>query len=203
MKITRVETLFSRGTFPASEEWTRLRNDVHEAVQAVDWPDGSGSFTIYPESGKKRGEGNGVKPIKNRCVATLLQRDWVLERSLEAPLDKTAAGGLDAVYEADSGIVAMEWETGNVASSHRALNKMMLGFMRRQIVGASLIVPGGNLKRYLTDRIGNFPELMPYFDVYRNLPCDEGILEVVEIEYDATSTDVPRIPKGTDGRANA
>ena len=26
----------------------------------LDWPPGSGRFTIYPQSGKKRGEGNGV-----------------------------------------------------------------------------------------------------------------------------------------------
>jgi hypothetical protein len=36
---------------------------------------------------------------------------------------------------------------------------------------------------------------------WRSIPCTEGILEIVAIEHDATSIEVPRIPKGTSGRA--
>jgi hypothetical protein len=57
--------------------------------------------------------------------------------------------------------------------------------------------------KYLTDRIGNFPELQPYFPLWRSLNATirEGVLEIIAIEHDATSADVPRITKGTDGRA--
>jgi hypothetical protein len=64
-----------------------------------------------------------------------------------------------------------------------------------------LIVPSRKLYQYLTDRIGNYTELAPYVDLWKVLPCDKGILEIVVIEHDATSLDVPRIPKGTSGRA--
>jgi hypothetical protein len=53
---------------------------------------------------------------------------------------------------------------------------------------------------YLTDRIDNIAELEPYFDFWTATSCKEGILEIVVIEQDGTSTRVPRIPKGTDGR---
>jgi hypothetical protein len=55
--------------------------------------------------------------------------------------------------------------------------------------------------RYLTDRVGNFAELEPYFALWRSLPVTEGLLLVIAVEHDAVSRTVPRIPKGTDGRA--
>jgi hypothetical protein len=55
--------------------------------------------------------------------------------------------------------------------------------------------------RYLTDRVGNFPELEPYFPLWQALKVEEGLLEVIAIEHDGVSQSVPRIPKGTDGRA--
>jgi hypothetical protein len=44
-------------------------------------------------------------------------------------------------------------------------------------------------------------ELDPYLELWRSIPCKEGVLEIVAVEHDATSTKVPRIPKGTAGRA--
>lgn len=95
----------------------------------------------------------------------------------------------------------MEWETGNVSSSHRAMNKMALGLMKGGLVATSLVVPSRRLYKFLTDRIGNEPELEPYFDLWRSIPCQQGVFEVIVIEQDFESFDVPRIPKGTDGRA--
>ena len=95
----------------------------------------------------------------------------------------------------------MEWETGNISSSHRALNKMAIGLMKHQLVGATLVIPSRKLYKWLTDRIGNFQELVPYLNLWKGIPCDNGILEIVVIEHDAESFDVPRIPKGTDGRS--
>ena len=98
-------------------------------------------------------------------------------------------------------IIAFEWETGNISSSHRSMNKMCLGLLTQKIIGGFLVVPSKKLYPYLTDRIGNFPELEPYLPLWKSIPCDEGILEIIVIEQDAESFDVPRIPKGTDGRA--
>ena len=68
MRIVHVETLISQGSFSKTSKWSEIRNSAFVAVKAADWPPGSGTFTIYPQSGKKRGEANGVKPIKNEAI---------------------------------------------------------------------------------------------------------------------------------------
>lgn len=200
MKIVHVETLISRGAFVESPVWSIIRSSLHAAICAVDWPPGSGSFTIFPESGRKRGEGNGVKPIKAGLMQHLSDTGW----QLEVPLDigsRKEPGEIDAVLATKLGLVAVEWETGNISSSHRALNKMTLGLLTKKLIAGTLVVPSRALYPFLTDRIGNWDELEPYLPLWKSVPCDVGVLEIVVIEHDATSTDVPRIPKGTSGRA--
>jgi hypothetical protein len=200
LKIIRIETLIAVGAFAKSDDWKTIRDAMHKAIRAVDWPPGSGKFTIYPESGKKRGQGNGVKPIKNGLMVELKKQTWQLEAALDiATVDRP--GKLDAVLTTKYGSVALEWETGNISSSHRALNKMALGMLKRVLVGGVLVVPTREMYQYLTDRVGNWNELAPYLDLWRSIPCKEGVLEIVVVEHDAVSKSVPRIPKGTDGRA--
>lgn len=200
MKIVHVETLLSAGKFPHTPDWAETRQSLHRAVQHVDWPPGSGSFTIYPQSGKKRGEGNGVVPIKLGLVRELVQLGWRSEVALEIAVTKRP-GKIDVVLETPLGHIAVEWETGNISSSHRAINKMALGLLKGVLVAGVLVVPSASLAKYLTDRIGNWPELTPYLDLWKSVPIASGVLEIVVIEHDATSFAVPRIPKGTDGRA--
>jgi len=200
MRIMHVETLLATGKFAASKEWAEIRRALHKAIVKVDWPAGSGRFTIYPQSGKKRGEGNGVKPIKNRLLTQLQVAAW----KLEEPLDIAAVhrpGKIDAILYSPAGQVAVEWETGNISSSHRALNKMALGLLKKKLIAATLIVPSRKLYAFLTDRVGNWEELAPYVDLWKSIPIKNGVLEIVVIEHDEVSTAVPRIPKGTDGRA--
>ena len=78
---------------------------------------------------------------------------------------------------------------------------MALGLLKGVLAAGLLVVPTRELYQYLTDRIGNMEELEPYLDLWRSIPCENGILEILAIEHDATSTKVPRIPKATDGRA--
>ena len=78
---------------------------------------------------------------------------------------------------------------------------MALGLMKGVLAAGVLVVPSRKLYKFLTDRVGNFDELEPYLDLWRAVPCSRGVLEIVVVEQDAESTLVPRIPKGTDGRA--
>jgi hypothetical protein len=80
---------------------------------------------------------------------------------------------------------------------------MAVGILKKMLIGGLLVLPTRAMYKYLTDRVGNFPELEPYFPLWRALHVDEGLLMVVAIEHDAVSRDVPRIAKGTDGRALA
>ncbi len=83
MKIVHVETLISSGSFASSRQWKTDRGKLHRAIKAVDWPEGTGKFTIYPQSGRKRGEGNGVKPIKTECTRRLVQQGWSVESQFD------------------------------------------------------------------------------------------------------------------------
>lgn len=200
MKVVKIETLLSCGDFSGSDIWQAIRNQIVADIESMEWPKGAGRFLVYPQSGKKRGEGNGVKPIKNGLMAKLKKWEWKLEEPMDIATVKKP-GKLDAVIYTELGPVALEWETGNVSSSHRALNKMALGLQKGALVGGILVVPTRNFYQYLTDRVGNFRELAPYFDLWKSIPCENGVLEVIAIEHDGTSEDAPRIEKGTDGRA--
>jgi hypothetical protein len=202
MKIIKVYTLKNRGTYAASEHWQTTRNQIHEAILRCEWPVGSGLFTIYPESGKARGEGNGVKPIRDRFVQSLQEAGWTIEGKAKNALDERL-GDFDAVLAGPEKPIAVEWETGNISSSHRSMNKLTLLLKTGILSAGVLVVPSRKLYVYLTDRIGNIQEIKPYFALWKSVPLSKGILEIVVIEHDAISKDVPRIPKGTDGRALA
>lgn len=200
MKIVRIERLVQAGKFPASPTCHDIFEEIKEAIRAVQWPPGSGSFTLYDQPGKKRGEGSGVKPIKDACMKYLESKGWKLEAPFKIP-EPWKFGSLDASRPVGNKQFCLEWETGNISSSHRAMNKMALGLLRGVLIGGVLILPTREMYKYLTDRVGNLAELEPYFKLWASLPIENGLLAVVAIEHDGVSKDVPRIPKGTDGRA--
>ena len=200
MKIVKVHTLISCGAYAGSDHWRQTRAQIHKAVRKCVWPLGSDKFTIYPESGRKRGEGNGVGPIKKEFVNELRKYDWRIEGPAKNLLDQ-ALGDFDAVCPGPKMPIVAEWETGNISSSHRSMNKMTMLLGDGIISAGTLVVPSRKLYIYLTDRIGNIRELEPYFRLWQSVPCKEGVLEIVVIEQDAVSYDVPRIPKLTAGRA--
>lgn len=202
MKIVEVIPVLCRGPFAESPGWISARGQLFNALTAIDWPRGSGSFSIYPESGKRRGMGNGVDEIKIGFVKEMVCNGWLPEEKLERK-KALCPGPLDLKFPGVDGHVFVEWETGNISSSHRAMNKMALGMLSGEIRGGVLVVPSCKLARYLTDRIGNPGELRPYIDLWSTLPIDNGILEIVVLEHDFESFDVPRLPKRTDGRAIA
>ena len=90
---------------------------------------------------------------------------------------------------------AVEWETGNISSSHRSVNKMVRGLQAGVLSGAMLIVPSSGFAPYLTNRIGNIRELLPYVHMWRSVTIARGYLSILTVEHDYTSEDVPKIPK--------
>lgn len=190
MRIVRKEVLINNGSFTGKNQ---TMVEIDTAISKVTWPENSQQFTINPTP-----KGNGVKPIKNACMEYLESCGWNLEHRLQV-LTETRPGPLDAVKTVGMQSFALEWETGNISSSHRAMNKMAVGMLERKLVGGALILPSRNLYQYLTDRVGNFQELSPYFTLYRSLNLQLGYLAVIEVEHDATDANAPLIAKGTDG----
>lgn len=203
MRLERVRHLIDIGPFTEQPLWQRIESELRQAIDAVVWPPGSTIFTIYPEK-----KGNGVRPIKNAFVAKLVEFGWQTEQSFPrgkgGEVAATEPGAFDALLELpeyDLPPFVAEWETGNISSSHRAMNKMALALKLSRISGGVLVLPSRELYPYLTDRIGNYRELEPYLSLYTDLRLESGYLGVFVVEQDATSLDVPKIQKGTDGWA--
>ena len=196
MKILQTEFLIKKGKFAESAEFKTLLNQIHKAIFSVNWPDGSDKFTLYPVR-----KANGVVPIKKNCMKYFVQNGWKIEHRMSIA-SRLRPGPIDAAKElADNRWFAVEWETGNISSSHRALNKMAVGMLDGTLYGGILILPSRDMYQYLTDRIGNYAEIAPYFPVWKNLSITNGVLAVIEIEHDNLSLDISPINKGTDGRA--
>lgn len=196
MRLVRNEVLINCGDFTESLRYQEIMAQIQEAIRRVVWPGDSDRFSIYPLR-----KGNGVKPIKHLFQKYLLSMNWTLEFKL-AVSNTERPGPIDAVcITSNQKLFAVEWETGNISSSHRALNKMALGIQKGLIDGGVLILPTRAFYIYLTDRVGNYEELSPYFEIWRSIQCKTGFLAVIAIEHDDVSESVPLIPKGSDGRA--
>lgn len=205
MKITRMETLISVGS---TEQLIQKQiNQIKTGLTSVVNPRGSQTFSLYDgtqPNGKIQKHPNGVKPIKTACINYLIENGWTAEFRMDLGVSTRIPGPIDAVSSKDRSAVALEWETGNISSSHRSLNRMTIGLLQGKIQAGILVLPSGSTYPYLTDRVGNFPELEPYFDVWRkaNYNLAKGYLGVIEFEHDFLSQDPSlRIHKGTDGRA--
>ncbi|GAB4214195.1 MAG: hypothetical protein OHK0022_52380 [Roseiflexaceae bacterium] len=188
--------MLDQGGFTETSEWTQIMSEIRYAIQSIVWPPESEYFIINPSK-----KGNGVKPIKYSCMGVL---SGLFGWSLEAPVvinQDNQTGKVDALRTTFTGDIAFEWETGNISSSHRALNKMALGIVQGSLIGGIIVLPTRELYRYLTDRIGNYEELAPYFPIWRNMTIPQGFIMVIAIEHDGISSSAPLIPKGTDGRA--
>ncbi|MEA5551036.1 restriction endonuclease [Anabaena cylindrica UHCC 0172] len=195
MKIVQEVSLISVGSFEESSDWSIIRTEIRDAISLIVHPPGTPNFTINPKR-----HGNGVKPIKEACMIALRDRfRWRLETPINYATK--SPGRVDATKVIDNYLFALEWETGNISSSHRAVNKMVLGLLRGVFLGTALVLPSRKIYPYLTDRIGNYEELEPYFDVWRSVQIQEGFLAIFVIEHDQLDSSVPTLTKGTDGRA--
>jgi Restriction endonuclease BamHI len=195
VKIVQEVSLISRGNFEESQQWAVIQNQIRSAIELIVWPPDTSNFTINPTK-----HGNGVKPIKNACMVALKNNfGWHLETKITYATK--SPGRVDATKALNGHLFALEWETGNISSSHRAVNKLVLGILRGVFLGSALVLPSRKLYPYLTDRIGNYEELEPYFDVWRAVNINEGFLAIFVVEHDAIDTSVALISKGTDGRA--
>lgn len=129
-----------------------------------------------------------------------------VDGGLAESLNETV-GDFDYWFRTDSGFVTVvEWETGNISSSHRSLNKMCLALMGNIVQAGVLVVPSKMLYPHLTDRIGNIRELQPYFYFWNRVGSlvSSGLLAVVEVEHDELfkSSDVRDfVPTGPDGNS--
>lgn len=158
---------------------------------------------------------NSVSPIKNGLVNMLHENyHWETEHHLQILKDNISAGnsnikrrrgqggGIDAfkefVFNDYKFRVGIEFETGNVASVHRSINKLSMGLQSRELDMIFLILPVFNLAQYLTDRVANYEEIEAYFPLFSDKPF-------IALGFDAEnySPDFPIFEKGKDGNAKS
>lgn len=144
LKLVRRELLQDAGGFTSMQIWIILERNILDAISSVRWPPGSDRFVVFDEKGKKRGKGSGVVPIKQAFCRVLQNMGWNLETRLSFAA-REKPGPIDATFLVEDvlpkRLFAVEWETGNVSSSHRALNKMTLGIQKGILVGGALVLP--------------------------------------------------------------
>lgn len=140
---------------------------------------------------------NGVVPLKEPCYRKLEEEyGWYREKPLDILSEK---GGPIDVYKSfvdERGCfnVGIEFETGNISSAHRSMNKLKLGVHNRELHLAVLLMPMHRLSYYLTDRVSNYEELRPYFQLVSDVP-----FIVIGFDVESFSSDIPCLAKGRDG----
>lgn len=226
MRWLRTIILFDRGNIASSEDWRSIHQSFVRSIEAVHFPPNSGSLTLRR---KRRGPDgkwirNGVVYLKRRFLDHLvgvegwrsehgltldrlnLPTDVMLYPSMERHLEPVMGkyGPFDFATTAPGGTrVAIEWETGNISSSHRSVNKLAIGVESGQIHAGLTIVPSRDLYAHLTDRIGNINELSGYLAMWKGMgeSVERGLLAIVVVEHDALRDDGEYLPVGNDGRA--
>jgi len=175
-------------------------NEIKNAICSVTWPSDSQIFSIN----NSQKNCNGVVPIKDPCYQCLeYTYQWFREKPLEVLKNEKQKGGPIDVYkefldkDGSKFRVGLEFETGNISSAHRSLNKLILGLNRKELDLAAILLPVKALAYYLTDRVANYEELEPYFEITNKLPF-------VFIGFNADTFDnkVAFIPKGKDGMSH-
>lgn len=200
MRLLRVHTLLSVGNFERSEAYQQIETEIIHAIDCIKHPADANGFYLFNEK-----KGNGVVPIKNAFIQHLDACGWKNEHICEKGIKSRK---IDSTKKLPNGkFFGVEWETGNIASSHRALNRLTLAIRDGLLEGGALVLPSRNMYEYLTDRVGNFQEIESYLPIWRDQSYafqarqQEAVIKIFEIEHDGLSDQVPRIRKGTDGRA--
>lgn len=228
MKWLRTLVLFDKGDVISTDDWKTIHAGYVRAIASIDHPKGSGTLTIRKKTQLSNGQWrrNGVGYLRKRFLRFMCETEgWrpectvdlarnrdqppiLLYPSLESYREPITSdfGGFDFMITATGGTcIAIEWETGNISSSHRSMNKLAIAMTNGLIQVGVLIVPSRKLYEHLTDRIGNIGELSGYLSMWEGLKSvvARGLLAITVVEHDELSTDrsLPYLKVGKDGRA--
>ncbi len=227
MKWLRTLLLFHKDNVISDSGWDAIHKSFVRSIESIDFPEGSGKLTLRKKTKdpiSNQWNRNGVGYLRNRFLKHMVndegwqaegevglqqkQPDLILYPSMEPYQEQITSefGDFDFVTTTKSGArVAIEWETGNISSSHRSLNKLSILLSENIIQAGVLILPSRNLYEHLTDRIGNIGELSPYLDMWKSTgnSVRKGLLAIVVVEHDELTDDpdFPYLKMGNDGRS--
>ena len=228
MKWLRTLVIFDRQDVVSTSDWKMIHENYVQSIQSIDFPEFSGKLTLRSKERRPDGQWNrnGVVYLKRRFLDHMVNNQhWNAEVGFDLGKDRkppdlmlfpdlttyqepitSEFGDFDLVTCTSKGIhVAIEWETGNISSSHRSMNKLAIALASGKIQVGVLIVPSRDLYEHLTDRIGNIGELSGYLSMWKDLGVnvERGLLAISVVEHDilTNETAFPYLPTGKDGRA--
>jgi len=228
MRWLRTMVLFDKGDVISSADWQSVHTSYVRAIDSIDHPTGSGTLTLREKVKLPSGQWqrNGVGYLRTRFLQSMLGAEgWSAEGNVDLSRNRDQPpillypsleqyrepitsdfGGFDFMTTAAQGTrIAIEWETGNISSSHRSMNKLAIALSEGIIEVGVLIVPSRALYEHLTDRVGNIGELSGYLAMWEGLKAvvTRGLLAITVVEHDALTRDpsLPYLKVGGDGRA--
>ena len=234
MKWLRTLVLFDKGDVISSPDWRALHESYVRSIASVDFPEGAGTLTLRrkfqnpdrQQNPKKQWNRNGVVYLKERFFDHMQRVEgWEAEANVDLAADReqppirlypsletyrepitSKFGGFDLMTTSDEGArIAIEWETGNISSSHRSMNKLAIALGAGIIEVGVMIVPSREFYAHLTDRIGNIGELSGYLAMWESMKfsVERGLLALTVVEHDHLTDDPSHsyLPVGNDGRA--
>jgi len=228
MKWLRTLVLFDQGNVISSDDWKSLHESYVRSIQSIDNPPGSGKLCLRKKLPLPNNQWlrNGVGYLRARFLDHIQNVEgWKTEGVVDLARDRQQPpirlypslekyrepitsnfGGFDLVTKGDDKTkIAIEWETGNISSSHRSMNKLAIALGAGIIQIGVLIVPSRNLYEHLTDRIGNIGELSGYLSMWESLKArvPHGLLAISVVEHDELTDDenFRFLKVGADGRA--
>lgn len=228
MKWLRTIVLFDKGDVLSSADWRTLHESYVRAIGSIEHPSASGFLTLRRKIrlGNGQWRRNGVPYLRREFLSFMRDNEnWHPEGNVALARDRDQPtlrlypsleehrepitsdfGGFDFMASADDGTrVAIEWETGNISSSHRSMNKLAIALSNGIIEVGVLIVPSRALYEHLTDRIGNIGELSGYLAMWEGIKSvvERGLLAITVVEHDHLTDDeaIEYLTVGTDGRA--
>ncbi|MCD4483929.1 hypothetical protein LQR31_05505 [Chromobacterium vaccinii] len=230
MKALRTMILFDQGNLSQTVDWANLYESYIRSISHIDHPIDSGKLTIRRMIKKTKSQSaqrNGVQFLRRRFLDYMVKVEkWIPEGKIHYDHDTNRSaiqlyppesinyfepitsgfGEFDFLTQTTNGMAAaIEWETGNISSSHRSLNKLTTLLSAGIIKIGVLILPSRDLYTHLTDRIGNIGELSPYLNFWQSFgnTIQSGMLAITVVEHDELSDDpnLPFLAVGNDGRA--
>lgn len=228
MKWLRTIIVFDKGNVVAEKDWGTVHESYIRSIEAIDHPAGSGKFTLrravhLPTDEWSR---NGVGYMRSSFLRRLIHEgNWQREVGVDFPSARiqpslklypemtdyrepvtSKFGNFDFQILTTNGLrVAIEWETGNISSSHRSINKLVIALASGAIQAGVVIVPSRDCYAQLTERIGNIGELSGYLELWEaaKVRVDRGLLAISVVEHDEVTDNpnIPYLPVGPDGRA--
>ncbi|ENE1253169.1 hypothetical protein ABM187_003379 [Stenotrophomonas maltophilia] len=227
MKWIRTIVIFDRGNICLSDDWNVIHGSVVRSIESIKFPPESETLTLRTKSRiDGQWQRNGVGYLRSNFFEAMVNRErWIPEAQVgierlqlqtelmtfpdlmpyQEPIT-SSFGHFDFMTRTKSGLnVAIEWETGNISSSHRSINKLTIAISAGVINAGILVLPSRKLYEHLTDRIGNIGELSPYLRMWSQMGSSikSGMLSIIIVEQDSLTDDLDfkYLPRGNDGRA--